>query len=85
MAVVGVPLITPVLEFRLNPDGKLPDVMDQLYGVLPPVACKIWLYAVPTIPEGNGLFVVIVGTVVLILIVKCPVSPQLDDWSIALM
>ena len=61
--MVVVPLITPVLGFRLNPGGKLPDVMDQLYGVLPPVACKIWLYAVLTIPEGNGLLVMIAGGV----------------------
>ena len=43
LAVVGVPLITPVLLLRLNPAGKLPDTTDQLYGVVPPVACRVWL------------------------------------------
>ncbi len=42
-ATVGVPLISPVLLLRLKPGGKLPDVMDQLYGVVPPVACRVWL------------------------------------------
>ena len=42
-ATVGVPLISPVVLLRLNPGGKLPDVMDQLYGVVPPVACRVWL------------------------------------------
>jgi hypothetical protein len=27
---VGVPLITPVEEFNVNPDGRLPDVIDQV-------------------------------------------------------
>jgi len=29
---VGVPLITPVEEFRLRPAGKVPDVIAKVYG-----------------------------------------------------
>jgi hypothetical protein len=61
LVAVGVPLITPVLLLRPNPGGKLPDMMDQLYGVVPPVACRVRLYPAPTVPETNGLVVVIVG------------------------
>ena len=42
-ATVGVPLISPVPVPKLSPVGKLPDTTDQLYGVAPPVACRVWL------------------------------------------
>lgn len=35
---VGVPEIRPVLVARLRPAGRLPEVIDQVYGVVPPVA-----------------------------------------------
>ena len=40
-AAVGVPEMMPVLVARVRPDGRLPEVMDQLYGVAPPVAVKV--------------------------------------------
>jgi hypothetical protein len=42
VGVVGVPLMTPPL-LRFKPAGRLPDVMDQVYGVEPPVAAKVVL------------------------------------------
>ncbi len=39
-AADGVPEITPVDAFRLNPVGK--PVADQLYGVVPPEAANVW-------------------------------------------
>jgi hypothetical protein len=36
---VGVPEIKPDDEI-LSPTGRLPAVMDQLYGEVPPLACK---------------------------------------------
>jgi hypothetical protein len=50
---VGVPLMTPVDEPKLNPAGRLPETTDQLYGVLPPVAASVWLYASPIVPLGT--------------------------------
>jgi hypothetical protein len=50
---VGVPEIRPVLEDRLSPAGRLPDVTDQVYGVVPPVAAIEFEYAVPCVPEGR--------------------------------
>ena len=44
-AVAGVPLITPVDALRLKPPGSVPTEILQLYGVLPPVAVNVWLYA----------------------------------------
>jgi hypothetical protein len=38
--VVGVPETTPVVVARVNPAGKLPEVIDQLYGPVPPLTCR---------------------------------------------
>jgi len=38
-AVVGVPLITPVLLFIVNPGGN--PVADQVYGVVPLIAATV--------------------------------------------
>ena len=39
-AVVGVPEITP-LELSDNPAGKVPEVIVQVYGGVPPVAVRV--------------------------------------------
>ena len=39
-AVVGIPLITPVLD-SVRPAGNLPGTAVQLYGVVPPIAVKL--------------------------------------------
>ena len=57
-AALGVPLKTPA-EDSVNPAGSVPEVTDQLYGGVPPVAASVWLYALPTVPAGSGLTVVI--------------------------
>ena len=54
--VVGVPLKMPAVD-KVSPAGSVPDVTDQLYGDIPPLAANVWLYAVPTVPEGRGLAV----------------------------
>ena len=40
-AVVGVPEIAPVVEFKLRPGGSVPDpaTMFQVSGGVPPLAC----------------------------------------------
>ena len=60
-AVVGVPEITPVDEARLNPAGKAPALIDQLYGVVPPLACSVVEYAVPAVPPGSDVVVIVGG------------------------
>jgi hypothetical protein len=37
-AVLGVPLIAPVLGFKVKPAGSEPLEIDQVYGVAPPLA-----------------------------------------------
>jgi len=54
--VVGVPLRMPAVD-KVSPAGSVPDVTDQLYGGVPPLAANVWLYSVPTVPEGRGLAV----------------------------
>ena len=43
--------MTPVEALRLNPAGR--PVAAQVYGVLPPVAASVRLYATPTTPSGR--------------------------------
>jgi hypothetical protein len=50
---VGVPEIRPVAEASLRPAGRLPLVTDQVYGVVPPLACSTFEYFVPLTPEGK--------------------------------
>jgi hypothetical protein len=40
---VGVPVSAPVDAFRDSPVGSVPLVMDQMYGVLPPIAARVVL------------------------------------------
>lgn len=54
---VGVPEIAPEEESD-NPAGRLPEVIDQLYGAVPPVAVNVALYAVPCVALGNEVVVV---------------------------
>lgn len=48
---VGVPpTVQPVSE---RPAGNVPDVIEQLYGVVPPFASIVALYTTPTVPLGK--------------------------------
>jgi multidrug efflux pump subunit AcrA (membrane-fusion protein) len=59
-AAVGVPLNTPAE--KVSPAGSVdPGATDQLYGVVPPEAASVWLYAWLTVPAGSGLVVEIAG------------------------
>ena len=59
---LGVPEITPVAEASERPAGRLPAVIDQPYGVVPPPACSEVEYVVPFVPDGK-LDVVIANAV----------------------
>src|SRR5271165_6242107 len=58
-AAVGVPLIAPVDAFSVNPAGKLPTDIAQLYGVVPPVAANVCKYPAPTCPFANDAVVIV--------------------------
>jgi hypothetical protein len=58
--VVGVPVKTPVVEFRLSPAGSDPAVTIQfVYGATPPVAAKVNEYELFAVAPGTGEAVVI--------------------------
>jgi hypothetical protein len=48
----GVPVMAPLL-LRLSPPGRAPELIDQVYGGVPPDAPRVCEYAVPTVPEGS--------------------------------
>ena len=54
---LGVPVMAPVEAFRDKPAGRVPLVMDQVYGVVPPVAASAALYTTPTSPLGSEFVV----------------------------
>ena len=43
----------PVTD-RLSPAGSVPEASDHVYAGVPPVAVKVWEYALPTTPAGSG-------------------------------
>jgi hypothetical protein len=51
-ATVDVPVIAPVLAFKLSPVGRLPLV--KLYTILSPVATTVVLYGAEVDPPGNA-------------------------------
>jgi hypothetical protein len=59
-ATVGVPEITPVEELSNNPAGRFPLLIDHVIDVSP-VAVRVWLYAVPTVPPGREAVVIVGG------------------------
>lgn len=38
---VGMPVIAPVLLFRLNPAGREPEVITKVYGLVPPDSARV--------------------------------------------
>src|SRR5436189_42586 len=59
VAVVGVPLITPVAEFSVSPGGSDPVAVQLPYGGVPPPAAKVAEYGTPTLPPGNDVVVTV--------------------------
>jgi hypothetical protein len=55
---VGVPEITPDVPARVSPEGRAPDVTDQAYGPMPPLACRTLEYEEPMVPKGTVVVVI---------------------------
>ena len=60
-AVVGTPEIVPVDADSVRPAGSAPELMLQLYGVVPPVAPSILEYTTATCPAGIDVVVICTG------------------------
>ena len=89
MPLAGVPERTPA-ELNERLAGSVdPDVRDQVYVPLPPVAWKAKLYATPTRAAGlSGDVLVIVNGAGLIVILKLPTAvccelSVTDTWKVA--
>jgi hypothetical protein len=63
-AVVGLPVIWPVDVLKSNPAGRL--VAAHVIGLVPPVAARVALYAVPTTPPGSDAVVIVIGPTMVI-------------------
>jgi hypothetical protein len=57
--LVSVPLIAPVAELSVSPEGSVPEVNCQLYGVTPPVAVNVIEHADPTLQLKETLGAVV--------------------------
>ena len=55
---VGVPEIAPEFAFKLSPIGRLPAVIDHVYGGTPPVAESVALYGTFWVPPGKEVVVI---------------------------
>ena len=75
-ATVGVPPSDPVEAFSDSPAGSVPLVMDQVYGVVPPIAARVVLYAEPTCPFGSEEVVITKGAEEIVRV-------KLTDWESA--
>jgi hypothetical protein len=63
-AADGVPVIWPVPAFRFRPAGREPELTDQLYGGVPPLAERDAVYADPALPAGRDAVVIASGGVI---------------------
>jgi hypothetical protein len=63
---VGVPLIIPVLEAKVKPEGRLPVVTDHVYGLTPPETAKVTEYDVPITASTSVVVVIEIGALTVI-------------------
>jgi hypothetical protein len=71
---VAVPVMPPLLA-SVRPEGRDPEITENLYGEVPPVACTDAVYETPTAAVGKLLIENWTGTAVL-LFVEVEVEPE---------
>ena len=83
-ATVSLPEIAPVAAFRVNPAGSVPLVTDQVYGVVPPIAARVVLYAEPTCPFGSEEVVITkaAGEIVRVKLTDCEAEGVLESITL---
>jgi hypothetical protein len=73
---------------KLRPAGKAPDAIVQEYGVVPLLAVSVDEYAVPTVPLGNEVVLIVsVGALVMIengLVAFCTGKEESVTWTVKL-
>jgi hypothetical protein len=71
-AAVGVPVMAPVLAFRLAHDGSVPAEMLHVTGGVPPAVCSVApVYAWPTTPLGNAVVLTESGVATMVMLSAC--------------
>ena len=75
-------------EDSVRPAGKVPELMLQLYGVVPPLAASVVEYAVPSCPEGTEAVVTCTGVTAAAIVmlsdfeVVCGVDEESLTWTV---
>ena len=59
LAALGEPATSPVVAFNCNPAGSAPEETLQEYGDTPPSAVSVKEYALPAVPEGMLVVVIV--------------------------
>jgi hypothetical protein len=59
LAALGEPATSPVVAFNCNPAGSVPEEILQEYGDTPPSAASVKEYALPAVPEGMLVVVIV--------------------------
>jgi hypothetical protein len=75
-AVVGVPLITPVVAFNVTPVGRVPAVTANVFAPVPPVVDSVWLYAPPTVPPDKLTGLIATAALITSEYARDPVAPS---------
>ena len=79
---VGVPLICPA-GLSDKPAGSVPEAIDQVYGGIPPLACKLCEYGVPTVPFGKFAVTIFKGGGVITSLSVCVSAPPFVSVTLA--
>ena len=76
-AAVDAPLITPVEAFKDNPVGKEPEVTENIFAPVPPVATTVAEYGVFCVSSGNEAVVIdTAGLIVTVYSLKASAPPS---------
>ena len=74
-AALGVPLKTPLVALRVSPPGRVPVAILQLIGIVP-LAVKVKLYALLTVPTGGAVLVMVGATVAAVIVMVSARVPE---------
>jgi hypothetical protein len=75
---VGVPEISPPFV-NVRPAGRVPEMSDQLYGPVPPVAASVWLYVMDCVPPGSEVVLTDSAEVVTALYLKTTSTQKFEE------
>jgi len=83
-AVVGAPVMAPVVAFNVRPAGRLPEEIENVYGPTPPIATSAELYATPTWAVTPGQASAIGADTVIVQLVVAAVPVESTSLTVKL-